>query len=155
MGVITHGQSGTMRSPTYRTWSSMKMRCLNPKAIDYLRYGGRGISICDRWLHSFENFLADMGERPQGMQLDRINNDGDYEPTNCRWISKRQNACNRKSSVFIVIDGKKLTATEWADITGISASTILGRIKKGWNPVRAATQPVDFRYSKTKRSRVA
>lgn len=153
MGVIKHAQSGSSRTPTYRSWSSMKMRCVNPKAVDYARYGGRGISVCHRWLHSFQNFLADMGERPHGMQLDRIDNSGHYEPGNCRWVTKRDNARNRSSCVFIVIEGKRLTATEWADITGVRVETILHRIKNGWDPVRAATEIPLPRYSHPKVAR--
>jgi hypothetical protein len=96
----THGNAkhglGIKPSKTYRTWRAMKVRCLNANHTHYDRYGGRGISVCARWLNSFENFLADMGERPDGLSL---NNDGNYEPSNCRWASAReqgQNRCARK-----------------------------------------------------------
>lgn len=80
------------KSPEYKSWQSMKSRCLNPKATGYEYWGGRGIKICDRWLNSFENFLADMGKRPEGATLNRIDNDGNYEPQNCKWsfISEQQ-----------------------------------------------------------------
>lgn len=94
---IDHGYAKTS---TYKIWTAMKHRCSNPKATHYERYGGRGISVCERW-NEFRNFLTDMGERPENMDLDRIDNDGNYEPTNCRWISHKencQNTCRKKKA---------------------------------------------------------
>lgn len=88
----THGLT---KSPTYLSWKSMKARCLNPKSPDWKYYGARGITVCDRWLESFENFLADMGVRPAGLTLDRKENDGNYEPGNCRWATSTEQARNR------------------------------------------------------------
>jgi hypothetical protein len=92
--TLTHGASKT---PTYRSWKCMRNRCDSSLAPNYALYGGRGIRICDRW-QSFENFLADMGERPAGTSLDRINPDGDYEPNNCRWATAKQQSRNRRNS---------------------------------------------------------
>jgi|SRR3990172_6898932 len=92
--MTTHRHSVGKRSPTYFSWSAMKQRCLNPKHTAYYRYGGRGISVCDKWL-KFDDFLKDMGERPEGFSLDRINNNGNYEPSNCSWSSRKSQSQNR------------------------------------------------------------
>lgn len=97
MSDVVHGHCRNKKpSPTYYSWRSMKFRCLYPQAINYQNYGGRGITVCDRWL-KFENFLEDMGERPDGLTLSRINNDGNYEPTNCCWDDPQNQAQNRRT----------------------------------------------------------
>jgi hypothetical protein len=90
---ISHG---AISSPEYQSWRAMKSRCLNPKATGYKAYGARGVAICDRWRTDFAAFLADMGPRPDGHSLDRIDNDGNYEPGNCRWATPKQQAANRR-----------------------------------------------------------
>jgi hypothetical protein len=89
-------QSG--RSRTYTTWQMLRQRCTNPRNPNYRWYGGRGITVCERWLHNFENFLADMGHRPTGKSIDRINSNGDYEPSNCRWATPSEQLRNRRAA---------------------------------------------------------
>lgn len=97
-----HGMAGT---PTYSTWAAMKKRCLNPKDEKYAYYGGRGISVTPRW-NSFENFLKDMGEKPKGLALDRIDNDGHYEPSNCRWATRQEQSGNSSRIRRLTLNGK-------------------------------------------------
>jgi hypothetical protein len=114
------------------TWSAMKARCSNPKLRCYKSYGGRGIKVCARWLESFANFYADMGPRPDGMSLDRIDNDGDYEPGNCRWATQLQQARNQRSNVVLEHNGERKTVSEWAQILGVPTTTIYSRHARGW-----------------------
>ncbi len=105
--VATHGQS---KSPEYRAWCLMITRCTNPNRAKWSEYGGRGITVCDRWRHSFENFLADMGRKPSPRHsLDRENNDGNYEPTNCRWATDKQQANNRRKRRYFKAPQQKVS----------------------------------------------
>lgn len=90
-----HTKHGQIGSKTYLSWKAMKHRCNNPNAINYKYYGDRGIKVCKRWINSFENFYADMGKRPKGKTIDRINNDGNYTPSNCKWSTQKQQVYNR------------------------------------------------------------
>jgi len=95
--LATHGASrGKKTTPTYQSWNSMKERCNNPNHVGYKYWGGRGIRVCDRWMNSFSDFLADMGERKKGWSLDRIDCNGNYCPENCRWIPKQEQSKNRR-----------------------------------------------------------
>lgn len=118
----------------------MKQRCLNPKAVDYARYGGRGIKICQRWLHDFSAFLSDMGERPEGCTLDRIDVDGDYEPSNCRWADAFTQQRNTRVSKWLTHNGESKPLVVWAAELGMYHSTLLRRMKAGWPPEKIIGQ---------------
>lgn len=130
-------------SPEWRSWRSMKTRCcLKLKRPEGKRYWSNGITVCDRWLESFANFLADMGPRPEGTTLDRINNAGNYEPGNCRWATKDEQANNQTSNVILEFNGERQTVSRWARHLGIGVSTIRFRLRSGWSVERALTTPV-------------
>jgi hypothetical protein len=138
----THGRS---RSPEYRSWAKMKERCLNPSAIGYKDYGGRGITVCDTWLHSFASFFADMGLRPSPQHsLERRNNNQGYTPENTYWATPDIQGRNRRSNIFLSLDGQTFCATDWAFIKGMHASTLLARKRSGWSDEKALTTPVRF-----------
>ena len=129
-------KSRSKRGKTKAAWLSMRNRCLNLKAQHYKDYGGRGISICDRW-NSFENFLNDMGEAPKGFSLDRIDNNGDYCPENCRWATMQMQCRNRRSNRLIEFRGVSKTLTEWAEILGLSRAMLNTRLSN-WKDVEKA-----------------
>lgn len=136
LGRRTHAMS---RTPTYRAWSSMKQRCLNPKANGYELYGGRGIAICERWRHSFENFLADMGEAPdKGYSVERKDNDLGYDPSNCCWIPRREQGFNRRNIIYVEINGERVRAKDAAQRFGVKYTTFLARIQRGMSVAEAA-----------------
>lgn len=99
--------------PTYRSWKAMHYRCTKTKNIGYARYGGRGIQVCDRWI-DFDNFVEDMGIRPIGTTLDRINNDGNYEPGNCQWATKNQQGGNQSTNRYLSFQGRTQHLSQWA-----------------------------------------
>lgn len=127
-----HGHKTGRVSPEYHTWSSMKTRCFSPKHEAWKDYGGRGIAVCDRWRKSFADFLADVGPRPNGTVLDRINNDGNYEPGNVRWTNQSTNLRNRRTNALIEIDGVTKCAADWAAQMGVERHAILQRYQAGW-----------------------
>jgi len=126
--VTRHGRS---KHPLYPTYKGMVTRCYNPKANNYPDYGGRGIKVCERWVNSFEDFVLDMGERPDGCTMDRIDNDGNYEPSNCRWATHIEQANNKNNNTILEHDGRKLTICEWSREIGVTPDTICKRIKSG------------------------
>lgn len=139
-GSCAHKSHGLSRSSTYRTWVSMVERCRSKTSKDYPRYGGSGILVCDRWLN-FSNFYEDMGERPAGTSLDRFpQQDGNYEPGNCRWATPKEQALNTKSVRLIEFNGIQDSLNGWATRLGVSRTCMVKRIKK-WPLERALTQP--------------
>lgn len=134
--LTKHGMKGT---PEYRCWKGITERCLNQNKKTFANYGGRGIKMCERWRHSFENFFADMGPKPTPQHsIERINNDGDYEPENCRWATRIEQSRNKRSNVII-----RLTLVEAAQLTGMPYDTVKSRILRGWSHIDALTTPVD------------
>jgi hypothetical protein len=139
---------GEVRS--LNSWNAMRARCLNPNCKDYRHYGGRGIKICDRWRHTFANFLSDMGERPSGLTIDRIDNDGDYSPENCRWATQKTQCQNRRDGLSRNRKGTVLEAfgeskrmLDWASDPrcSVAAYTIYNRLQRGWNIESAISRP--------------
>lgn len=132
-----------MNNPYY-SWKGMMARCYHPGNHKYPRYGGRGISVCKRW-HNFPCFLEDMGLRPAGATLDRIDNDANYSPENCRWASSREQNRNRSDNRMIKYDGVTKSLPEWADEYGIKRTTLKMRLDRGWPIYRALSQKVQER----------
>jgi hypothetical protein len=138
-----HGhRSNRNMSKTYRTWCAIMGRCRNPKNRAYPNYGGRGITVCDRWL-DFRNFLTDMGERPPRRTIERKDNDRGYSPDNCRWATRTQQARNRRSTRLVPLDGRMMPLAEALARQGIKPGTFHMRMRRGWPLQRALTQPPD------------
>jgi hypothetical protein len=139
---IKHGLSGTQ---IYITWANMISRCQNYKNEDFCNYGGRGITVCNRW-KKFENFYADMGPRPSSKHsIDRIDNSGNYEPRNCRWATPKDQARNRRSNRLVLVDGRLITIAEAANIACISLALLHYRLKSGWSTQRALSRAKPYR----------
>lgn len=139
----THGYaSGPKKSRIYITWLNMKSRCRNPNSTHYSDYGERGISVCDRWVNSFESFLEDMGIGKKGWTIERIRNNEGYHLFNCVWADRVTQANNRRSSVFLEFGGRKQTVAQWASERGIAMKTLHKRISDGWSVPEALTTPV-------------
>lgn len=127
----SHKKHGRSRTPIYKVWQAIKDRCYNKNNSQYKDYGGRGIYMCERWLDSFENFLKDMGNKPPNMTIDRIDNDGPYNPENCRWATKKQQVLNRRNTLNYTIGHKTQCLKYWCDELCISYKTALYHIKRG------------------------
>ena len=132
----THGKS---RTAIYELWSGMLKRCSNTNSEQYANYGGRGIQVCERW-KKFENFYADMGECPAGHSLDRIDNNGNYEPRNCRWATQKQQVRNKQNTFMVEFEGKQIALAELCERHGLPLKRTRNRIVVGW-PLEEALNP--------------
>lgn len=142
----SHGEGSASRTVTheYRAWQAAKGRCFNTRNRRFADYGGRGITMCDEWRNSYPAFLRDMGRRPtRSHSLDRIDNDGDYEPGNCRWATSATQTRNARSNVMVTALGETLCVSEWSERTGINRRTISARLRAGWATDVAVTKTAD------------
>jgi len=134
---------GMRQSSEYSSWLHMKDRCFNPNHKHYSDWGGRGITVCDRWKNSFENFFADMGLKPTAKHsIDRIDNDGDYCPENCKWATNAEQQNNQRTNRLITIGCVTLTIAQWAKEMGFARNLISCRLKAGWSEFAAVMTPV-------------
>lgn len=148
MAAGLHRRHGQYGSPAHTSWSAMMQRCYSPNDPVYARYGGSGISVCERW-HKFENFFADMGDRPQGKTLDRWpDQKGNYQPGNCRWATPTEQSNNLSNNFKVMYRGKEYTLRELSDETGVPYVTLRHRIyARGWDVDRALSEPKAKRIS--------
>jgi hypothetical protein len=135
-----HGRRGRNRSRAYQVWAGIIQRCTNVNFKQYKEYGGRGIRVCARW-RKFENFLADMGEPPPSMSIDRIDNNRGYSPKNCRWATRREQQRNMRTSRWLTHAGKTKLLRVWAEEAGISFDCLRHRLKVGWSVATALREP--------------
>jgi len=135
---------GCRHTRAYKCWSSMKERCLHPWHKSYANYGGAGVTICERWLNSFENFLADMGQPPKGYTIDRIDTRGNYEPGNCRWATNKEQQRNKTNNRLLTAFGETKPAVVWLEDPRCAANrtALYKRLENGWDHERAITQPL-------------
>lgn len=130
------------RRPEYNVWVSMKGRCFNPNTNGYRHYGARGIVVCPRWADSFDAFYEDMGPRPSpSHQIDRIDNDGNYAPENCRWATRAEQSRNRRTNRYVRLDGERMLLKDACEKLGISSSTFSHRLKFGYSEEEALAPP--------------
>lgn len=131
---------GRSKLPEYSVWKGMRGRCDNPNNQKYANYGGRGITICARW-SDFWKFYSDMGKRPEGCSIDRIDVNKGYSPDNCRWATVEMQENNRTTTRFVTIGKETKSIKQWADIYGISDTTVRDRIYRGWDLIKAIMTP--------------
>lgn len=144
-------RDGRSLHPLYGIWNQMMGRCYRESDKHYHRYGGRGIAVCDEWhdFWSFARWSDSIGGRPEGYEIDRIDNDGDYCPENCRWATRKQQMGNTSANAMIEYGEKRQSLAEWADEYGLEWNTLWNRIKRGWAIEKAITTPVKYSRKKT------
>lgn len=145
MSKLTHKHSNTR---LYHVWERMKDRCYNKNSSAFQRYGGRGIKVCDEWKDDFQTFMDWSVSHGYDVNLtiDRINNDGNYEPSNCRWATMLEQQNNKRSNKILTINGEGHTISQWSRIVGINPQTICERLKRGWDVEKAITTKVGGRF---------
>jgi hypothetical protein len=133
--AVSMAKHGMNNSPEYVVWVQMRQRCFNPRHHAYADYGGRGVTVCERWADSFENFYADVGPRPKGKSLDRYpDTNGHYEPCNVRWATQREQCNNKRNNVIVCFEGKTQTIVEWARELQVKPGALYARARKGMSP---------------------
>lgn len=153
-GNWKHGESPKMRqSAEYKTWLGIKSRCYSQSTDGWKRYGAKGVTVCERWLYSFENFLSDMGRRPEiNYTIERRDNSKGYSPENCKWATPVEQANNKTSNHFLEFQGQRMTIAQWEAKLGINRKTIKTRLTQlGWSTSEALAKPVrqgNYRLSK-------
>lgn len=141
--LVTHGHSKKGEvSKTYWAWQHMISRCFRPKDKEYENYGGRGITVCETWVDSFQTFLNDMGEKPEGLSLERLEVNGNYCKSNCKWATASEQARNRRNSKWYTHNGETKHVNDWAKEYGLSPVTLQTRVNRGWSLTAALTTPV-------------
>lgn len=143
-----HGgtQRGKARHPLYNLWAGMKARCSDPNHIAFKNYGAKGIKVCERWL-DFQNFVEGMGPRPSGTSIDRIKTDGDYEPENCRWATRREQQENTSRNRYLEVHGERLTVSQWARKLGVDQRILNRRRALGWSDQDVILKPIGERHA--------
>lgn len=139
-GCRWHWRHRKYGSKVYRAWDGMIQRCENPKHQNYKQYGARGIRVCKEW-HDFQAFYDDMGDVPEGRSLERVDNNGNYEKSNCRWATRFEQCRNRRTNHWLTFQGRTQCVTDWAKELSIAPHTLLSRFQRGWSIRRALTTP--------------
>jgi hypothetical protein len=138
-----NSKHGLAKSREYKIWTSMKQRCFTPTCHAYADYGGRGIVVCEEWAASFEKFISDMGPRPDGsFSIERLNNEGHYEPGNCAWVRKVDQQNNTRRNVKLTFEGKTFSVSQWERLLGFGRGTLKWRLARGWSVDRALSEPL-------------
>ena len=145
---ITTKYHGITKHPYYETWRNMKQRCSNKNRKDYKNYGGKGVKVCNKWKNDFQQFCLDMGTRPDGYLLDRIDYNGNYEPKNCRWVSVAKSSRNKSTNNWIDFNGTTNTIGDWSKKLGGHKSLIRTRLKQGWSIEKAITTSVNSKLQR-------